>query len=528
MLAGGALLASAAVALLLVQGEERPLPRIVPPTLPETSAAPEPEPVSPVGREEVRVEAVPDRTLPKLWWDLRVQPAPAGRPDPPWRASKTALAVSVLDPWDRPFDEVQVQAVLREGVYKPLGVSEGRGDGMEFHLPGANRLRVEASSRRGLFEPEAVEPVYADWGTVILRPKPTCGRVSGGIVAAESRTPVTEGWLAWSAGTDAAGTRRLVPLSGGGRFDLLAPAGPVELEVLAPRREPIRRTVEVGVGEWLSDLELPVPARVDASIDGRVFDDLGRPVEGAEVSLERAWRVRSAETLLTRSLVARAATDGEGRFGPIRTGSGEHLLEARMEGLPPSGLLPVRLGEGTAVVEVFLRRTGSLRVRAALPGPAHGGAFGMTLSQGGKRIGRALWSPEGAPIVRRSRCRWVFLRSGRPGGFDTVKRVEGGAEIVKAPRFWRLPARAIVRGVEQWELDPEPSDAVEALEGPDAEGFVTIEGLPWGTVDVEIDLESRSGEDELGVARCVQVFKTERRTVLVPPGGTAVVDVRFP
>ncbi|HET6204092.1 MAG TPA: carboxypeptidase-like regulatory domain-containing protein [Planctomycetota bacterium] len=238
---------------------------------------------------------------------------------------------------------------------------------MAFLLPLAVPFRLEAKARADLFEPWTKEAVYADWGEALVTLTAKCGRITGRVVSAESGDLLKIVALTSAVSTESLHWFSTQSLEGG-RFDLLAPAGKVDLEAAAPGRERTAKPVSVAADEWVQGVEIALPLEPQALLSGRVVDDAGIAVAGARASLRAIviQKVGGGTTLMNQD-IGRVETDLEGKFVFSNLTPCGHLLSVSAEGFEPTGPIALEVAAEGAVLEVVLARAGHLLVRAVGP-----------------------------------------------------------------------------------------------------------------------------------------------------------------
>jgi len=170
------------------------------------------------------------------------------------------------------------------------------------------------------------------------------GRLTGRMIDAEQEPiPNFRIWLA-SAGA----TRSSLPITSDakGYFELAeAPAGDLSFDTRSSPRLIVSGVLLLAEGE--ADVRLVLDSG-DHGLEGRVLDDRGDPVGGAEVSL--SWSHDRGRTHSTSKRGTR--TNGKGVFRFTQLGPGEHLLEVRASGYAPEA---VRREVGRYAREVEVR-----------------------------------------------------------------------------------------------------------------------------------------------------------------------------
>jgi hypothetical protein len=156
------------------------------------------------------------------------------------------------------------------------------------------------------------------------------GRLTGRMIDPEQQPiPNFRIWL-MSAGA----TRSAVPITSDaeGYFELAeAPAGDLSFDTRSSPRLIVSGVTLLAEGE--ADVRLVLDTG-DHELEGRVLDDRGDPVGGAEVFL--SW---SHDRGRTRSTSKRGTrTDGRGVFRFTQLGPGEHLIEVRASGYAPEAV----------------------------------------------------------------------------------------------------------------------------------------------------------------------------------------------
>ncbi|MCI0587682.1 MAG: carboxypeptidase-like regulatory domain-containing protein [Planctomycetes bacterium] len=394
---------------------------------------------------------------------------------------RSSLRVSVLDPWNRPVEEVKVVASSMDAPPRTLDRASGRGDDIVLHVPAGEPLRIEARSDAYFF-PGSLEPVLPERKEVTLALALKGGRLSGRVVASETGRPDPGALLSYVTGDDASNLAGRVTLSSKGTFDFLVPDGSVQLLATGRRRGTAEICEDLRPGEWRSGIDIALPRPTVAALSGRVTDDLGSPTPRAKVRLD-AVGVTEGEAIRVQGYsVGEVATDGGGRFSFREGGAGAHNLTISASGLEPTGNLRITLEEGSNSVEVVLARAGRLRVRALLPDGNRLTTGEILVSRGGKPV--AIF-----PVFQSfKKLSAIEQRRPSPVVFSGAYRISG-LQVEEA----KVPSRG------------------EAPAGPDDEGYHVFEGLAWGDYDVSVDSDASSG----------------RRSVHLDPGGTTSVEVRL-
>jgi carboxypeptidase family protein len=394
---------------------------------------------------------------------------------------RSSLRVSVLDPWNRPIEDVKVVVLSTDVPPRTLAAARGCGDKIEVLVPPGEPLRIEARSD-AFFFPGSLEPVLPEREEVTLTLALKGGRLSGRVVASETGRPDPNALLSYVTGDDASNLAGRATLSSNGTFDLLVPDGSVQLLATGRRRGTAEICEDLRPGEWRSGIDIALPRPTVAALSGRVTDDLGAPVPGARVRLDAVGVTEGEAIRVQGYAVGEVATDGNGRVSFREAGAGAHDLSISAAGLEPTGALRIRLEEGSNSVEVALARAGRLRVRAFLPD-------GTPLTTGEILVSRRGRPVAILPVFQSSKDRLPFQqRRPSPVVFSGAYRVSG-VHVQES----ELPSRG------------------EAPSGPDGEGYRIFEGLAWGEYDVSVDADGSTG----------------RRSVHVDPGGTTSVEVRL-
>jgi hypothetical protein len=286
-----------------------------------------------------------------------------------------------------------------------LATSPGRPLAVELQGPDGSRgaLRL-AGGERG--------PV-----TVTLAPP---ARLTGRLVSARDGTPIRRG-LVWPADHPALFTRSedgggiSVPLADGSRQVAAAAGGFAPARLSIPARE-------------LHPVIVLEPVR---SLAGRIVDDAGRPVAGAEV--------RAFSSAAPLQAVAATFSDAGGGFRLSGLPSGHGFrVEARREGYGAARReMPAAPGSAPAELVLVLR---SGRI-----------AFGSVRDPAGRpvRAARVLLVPEdgaeGLPAVVSDASGVFHLPAVPPGAFTLSVRAPGFAPLV-------LPGLGVPAGTQPWDL----------------------------------------------------------------------------
>ena len=394
---------------------------------------------------------------------------------------RSDFRVRVLDPWNRPIEDVKVVVLSTDVPPRTLAAARGRGDKIELLVPPGEPLRIEARSD-AFFFPGSLEAVLPEREEVTLSLALKGGRLSGRVVASETGRPDPNALLSYVTGDDASNLAGRATLSSNGTFDFLVPDGSVQLLATGRRRGTAEICEDLRPGEWRSGIDIALPRPTVAALSGRVTDDLGTPVPGARIRLD-AVGVTEGEAIRVQGYsVGEVATDGDGRFSFREGGAGAHDLSISASGLEPTGNLRIHLEEGSNAIEVALARAGRLRIRALLPDGSAMANGEILLSRGGKPVAIL-------PLFQSRRNRNAFDQTRpRPVVLSGAYRVTGVQ-------------------VEETEIASRP----EVPTAADAEGYHVFEGLAWGEYDVSVDSDASSG----------------RRSVHVDPGGTTSVEVRL-
>ncbi len=480
LVAGIAVAAIGVVLVLTGRHEARRTP------IEEVASAPDPEPPPAVPEPEPPATAR-SRVPPPEPQSLasRIGGFLGGHPrSDPSDEPHSRLRVLVLDPWKRPVEDVKVVASSTGVPPRTLASARGRGDRIELLVPPGEPLRIEARADETL-HPRVEESVLAERGEVILVLPLKGARLTGRVVASETGRPDPNAELVYWVEADHDAGVWNAKLSPEGAFDFLVLDGTVQLLATGPRRANAGRCEDVRPGEWRSGIEIALPRPTSASLSGRVTDDLGRPVPGAQVRLDSvvSYEVEEHQSVRLRP-VGEAAGDGEGRFRFEEVGAGEQVLRVTAPDLESTGPVRILVKEGENTAEIVLARTGRIRVRGILPDGSRMESGEILLDREGKRVGQA----------------HLFRMRDR--------RVRG--KVLTPSRLNRLLRAARVSGVQVVVEDEAPvtSDPVGL---PDEEGFHVLDELPWGSYELRMDSDSSSG----------------RRSVHVDPGGTSTVEVRL-
>jgi protocatechuate 3,4-dioxygenase beta subunit len=166
------------------------------------------------------------------------------------------------------------------------------------------------------------------WLEVVLESLQT-GRLTGRMVDAE-QNPIP-GFRLWLV--SAAAARSAVPITSDerGYFELAeAPAGILSFDTRSSPRLLVTGVSLPADGE--ADVLLVLDSG-DHEMAGKVLDDRGDPVRGADVSLSWSWSGDGGETRSTST--RRTRTDEDGLFHFQRLGPGKHALQVRADGYVP-------------------------------------------------------------------------------------------------------------------------------------------------------------------------------------------------
>lgn len=169
-------------------------------------------------------------------------------------------------------------------------------------------------------------------------------RLTGRVIDATTQRPVSGAWV-WSA-DDPGG---VVRTDRAGVYQLARPgAEPFEVHAADPRYAPVAAKVERGVVPLLA--LMPSPA-----LFGRVVDDGGRPVPGAEILLSRrteggSWSAREDAKR------ARTRADGTFRISGLTAAASYDLLAASVGFAPTRWAVTVPSGREISSAEALLPR----------------------------------------------------------------------------------------------------------------------------------------------------------------------------
>ncbi len=474
LVAGIAVAAIGVVLVLTGRQEARRTP------IEEVASAPDPEPPPAVPEPEPpatarsRVPPPDPQALSSLITGFLGSRPTVGSSDDP----ESRLRVLVLDPWKRPVEDVKVVASSTGVAPRTLASVKGRGDRIDLLVPPGKPLRIEARSDE-FFLPGVVELDLPEREEVTLVLAMKGGRLSGRIVASETGRPDSTARLGYWTGEEDDPDAGSATLSPEGEFDFLVPDGTVRLVATARRRGTAEVCQDLRPGEWRSGIEVALPRATLASLSGRVTDDLGMPVPGAQVRLDAVHKRESGITTVQGYLVGEVVADGGGRFLLGEAGKGAHALSVSASGLEPTGCVRVHLEEGSNAVDVALARAGTLRVRALLPDGSPMATGEILVSRGAIQVA----------VVH------VFRRHAWREGSGLTSVVLSGA--------YRISGLRVEEGRVPFPLR---SAAV-----PDSEGYHILEGLAWGEYQVNVDSDASSG----------------RRSVHLDPGGTTSVEIRL-
>ena len=355
------------------------------------------------------------------------------------------LQVRVVDPWNRPVPGAEIGFARADGSGRKLRL---RGDILAYQLPLGVAYRVEASANPLLFEAVSQEPVFVESGEITLQLPAKGTRLSGRVVAAESGEPLDgAGLIAMVVGEEDtyALTREILPE---GAFDFLMTAGQVELRTSAAGREPEVASLLLVAGDWISNLEIRLSRAATYALAGRVVDETGRPVGGAEVvSASLSTSERGGNTVEILDDARETATDREGRFRVDGLSHGDQLVRVAAVGFEPTERFATTLQPGENEVEVVLARAGRIRVRAFAFGGPPVAAGTIRVRQGKEDVLRLVLAPGGGARVDRVKSRAKvfgipirpsdfpekhpeFTRATREDGWITVEGVAPGSHEV--------------------------------------------------------------------------------------------------
>ena len=173
--------------------------------------------------------------------------------------------------------------------------------------------------------------------------------------------------------------------------------------------------IEIAAGATRSGLT--VVLRRGLAVKGVVKDEEGRPLEGVEVELDRALRVRSGRGGMQLGMFgpgtpARRETGGDGRFEITGLEAGDFTLTAHHPGFARATVDPLRVAEGGSGEPVELVLHPGATISGVVHDHAGRGAAGWLVAARGAGEGGSGFGPAG-------------LRSDTPTGPDGVFLVEG-------------------------------------------------------------------------------------------------------
>lgn len=314
----------------------------------------------------------------------------------------------------------------RDGSFRMAGVAPGKVQ-LKASLEGWREPKIEA------FEVADLERLE---GLVIAMDE---GASVSGTIVWEDGTPA-EGarvrattitrsqWGGWGGGrvrteaeavAAADGSYRLTGL-GDGQFTIRASHRPDEASL--DDSAPLWRATNLATADTTLDLTLVGPEL----LVGRVVDDRGEPLTAFEVVAKPAERgVRDERA---------SFEDEEGRFQFARVGTGEWTLEARADGVVPSGEVAVSLPGTPGELTLRVDRTATITGKVLDPRGAPVSGAELRLDEPGGRRGG--WG--GGPRARATTdASGVFTIDGlKPGTTTLIARADGWADA--APGTFEL------------------------------------------------------------------------------------------
>jgi len=414
------------------------------PDRPETPQATESRPVLPIPEapaEGMRQPLDPPATREPEAEEPRDAPSPA---------ASARLQVRVLDPWDRPRRDGNVVAWLSGSTGKPVAEASVHDGVANLSLPMGIAHRIEASQGssgfRGLFDPASLDPAYSDWREVTLRLGANCARVSGRVVAAETREVLDGVGLSLFTSDRSLTAQFGLP----GDFDLVTPPGGVDLTASAPGRQSESRSLQLARGEWVRDLEIPLRVVAGVALVGKVTDREGAPIAGARVTFAFAvpHRIGERTTEMFTAPTGETRTDRGGGFAFRDVPLGRNAIEVSAEGYEPSGAAAFRIERDGEEIEVILACGGRVRIRGV-------DRTGSVVS-----LREVVFEQDGAEILRADRGN--VQRKSRTSSITGTATVEGP--------WGGVPERPVFE-----------------------EGFLVVEGVPPGMYNVAASAEGREG-----------------------------------
>ncbi|MGH7151690.1 MAG: carboxypeptidase-like regulatory domain-containing protein, partial [Planctomycetota bacterium] len=351
-------------------------------------------------------------------------------------ASVARLRVTVLDPWNRPVGTARVRAVSLEQPSRERGKTSGRGDRISLLLRRGEPLRIEADSTSRFYGGTA-EPVLADQGevTIVLRAK--WARVSGRVVTEATGRSVPGAQLEFAS--ESSDGRLAAFLSPEGEFDFLVRAGDVDLFAEVPGLRRAERSESLVEGEWRGGLVLALGGGPLCSLSGRVSDEEGDPIRGAQIFLMSLSSFPEATHVSV-------ASDLDGEFHVEPLGAGEYRFAVYAFPLESAGPVRIALDEGANEASVVLARAALLRVRGVLPDGSPVEEGQILVRRGARFVARATVLPAGEEHRGVARSRFDTRSAGG--------RIEG-VRLLDDPTSW-IGERA---------LAPADREGCHAIEG---------------------------------------------------------------
>src|SRR5215210_13367 len=302
-----------------------------------------------------------------------------------------------------------------------------------------------------------------------------------GRVLSPSGRAVPEAQVLLAPGESRSGGFHMSTADGDGRYVLDSlPPGQRTIEASHPEHGTVRRQVDLRVGENSLDITL----EGGSEVSGRVFDDLGVPVAGADVWITSPGGARPLSTT--------SQSDGSFRIAAVADGS--YRAGAYKEGFARAEMVPVTVdGSSVAGIELRLPRGGAIAGRIT----------GVELSELARvqvlaRGGRGLATggrvePDGSYRIEHLQEGEWRVRAELPGTSlyaEEVARLEPGASEVRIDldleRGVELAVRVRRNGA------PVPGEPL-FLDGPqrtfgetDADGRFRFQGLSAGTYRVRL------------------------------------------
>jgi hypothetical protein len=303
------------------------------------------------------------------------------------RVRCVASAIEDLTVQAGPLPLAAEAAALPSGAGRALGTTratvadrDGRFD-VDDLIPGRYRVEVTLAGAEPLRSDELVlaPGERRDVGKLALRPGyPVTGRV-----ADDSGSPIDGARVVVVSGGTSAASAGLFALSdAGGHFALALPAGSYRLAASAAGRGTRQAAVEIVAGAPPPALEFKL-ARAEASLEGLVRDDGGRPLGRARLAV---WPVDALDAATAApagaSPIATGVADVGGHFTIAQLPAGDVRLEVQHGDYPRSVHLvtPGKYANltvpfpGGIAGEVKAKTTGAAIARGRLEALGPGGA----------------------------------------------------------------------------------------------------------------------------------------------------------